>query len=139
MKNRKPILLLTSGCALVIGILGLAAVPGLAQSGGASLLGQLAKGEWTVRFRDGGEERKVCVRTGQELVRLQHSGAQCKRLSLENGASEVTINYNCPGKGYGRTSIRRETSSLVQIESQGFAGGRAFQLRAEARRTGSCR
>ncbi|MEP2735041.1 MAG: hypothetical protein ABJP34_01990 [Erythrobacter sp.] len=143
MKLGKPTMLfsvLLSGAgAIALGLSVLVAAPISAQSGGPSLLSRLAKGEWTVRFRGGGTERKICVKTGQELIRLQHSGAQCKPLSTDDGSTEVTVNYNCPGKGYGRTSIRRETSSLVQIESQGFANGRPFQLRAEARRTGSCR
>lgn len=138
MKFGKPTMLLSGAGAVALGLGALVAVPISAQSGGPSLLSGLAKGEWTVRFRGSGSERKVCVRTGQELIRLQHAGAQCKPLSTEDGSTEVTVNYNCPGKGYGRTSIRRETANLVQIESQGFADGRPFQLRAEARRTGSC-
>ena len=113
---KKPTVLLSGVGAIAFALGAVVAVPISAQSGGASLLSGLAKGEWTVRFRGSGAERKICVRTGQELIRLQHNGAQCKRLSIEDGSRGVTVNYNCPGKGYGRTSIRRETSSLVQIE-----------------------
>ena len=58
---------------------------------------------------------------------------------VEDAAGEVTVQYSCPGDGYGRTNIRRESGSLVQIESQGIADGRPFQFTAEARRTGACR
>ncbi len=138
MTFRKPAVLFSGVCAIACGLGAFAAGPISAQSGGAAMLGNLAKGEWTVRFRDGSPERKVCVKTGSELIRLQHSGAQCKRLSIDDGSRAVTVNYNCAGKGYGRTSLRWETAQLVQVESQGFASGRPFQLRAEARRTGSC-
>ena len=30
-------------------------------------------------------------------------------------ATEVTVQYTCRGRGYGRTHIRRETNRLVQI------------------------
>lgn len=114
-------------------------VPLMAQTGGAVMLGQLTKGEWTIRFRDGLPERKICVRSGHELVQLKHKARNCSRFVVEDGANEVTVQYTCLGDGYGRTSIRRETSSLVQIESQGIAGDLPFQMIAEARRTGACR
>jgi hypothetical protein len=50
----------------------------------------------------------------------------------------VVVQYTCRGKGYGRTHIRRETGRLVQIDSQGIAGGLPFEFSAEARRVGDC-
>ncbi len=58
---------------------------------------------------------------------------------VEDAPGRVTVQYTCRGNGYGRTSIRRESETLVQIEGQGVAGGAPFQFRAEARRTGACR
>lgn len=113
-------------------------LPIAAQSGGGAMLASLTKGEWTIRFRDGGPDRKICVRNGNELVQLRHKSSNCSRFVVEDAASQVTIQYSCGGNGYGRTSIRKETSSLVQLESQGIANGLPFQLTAEARRTGSC-
>ena len=114
------------------------ALPALAQSGGLAMLSDLAKGEWTIKYRDGSPARKICVRSGQELIQLRHTESGCNRFVVEDGASRVTVQYTCPGNGYGRTSIRRETSSLVQLESQGIASGTPFQFAGEARRTGSC-
>ena len=57
---------------------------------------------------------------------------------IEDGANAVTVQYTCQGSGYGRTQIKRETSRLVQIESQGIAGGLPFEFTAEARRVGDC-
>jgi hypothetical protein len=48
------------------------------------------------------------------------------------------VQYTCRGRGYGRTHIRRETSRLVQIDTQGIADGRPFAFAAEARRVGDC-
>jgi hypothetical protein len=122
----------------VAGLLGLAAIPGLAQGNGLSMLGTLAKGEWTIKYRDGSPDRKICLRSGQELIQLRHKESGCNRFVVEDAASKVTVQYTCSGNGYGRTSIRRETPALVQLESQGIEGGLPFQFVAEARRTGSC-
>ena len=119
------------------GVFGLAG-SGIAQPARLAMLDQITKGEWTLRFRDGAPSRKICVRSGRELIQLQHGEPNCSRFVVEDGASEVTVQYTCPGNGYGRTSIRRETATLLQLESQGIADGLPFQLTAEARRTGSC-
>ena len=128
---------------LVAGILAAGTVlwfvaPGLAQGNGLAMLGTLAKGEWTIKQRGGASDRKVCVRTGAELIQIIHRDSGCNQFVVEDGAARVTVQYTCPGNGYGRTSIRRETSSLVQVESQGIHNGMPFQLVAEARRTGNC-
>ena len=116
---------------------GLAAGPALAQ-GSLAMLDSLDKGGWEVRYRDGSTSRKVCVRSGREFIQLRHKAGNCNRFVVEDAAGEVTVQYTCRGNGYGRTSIRKETSALVQIDSQGIAEGKPFQFSAEARRTGTC-
>ncbi|MDP5104351.1 MAG: hypothetical protein NWP98_10535 [Erythrobacter sp.] len=113
-------------------------VPGLAQGNGLAMLGTLAKGEWTVKQRGGAPDRKICVKSGAELIQIKHRDAGCNQFVVEDGAARVTVQYTCPGNGYGRTSIRRETGALVQLESQGIHDGTPFQFIAEARRTGTC-
>lgn len=112
-------------------------IPAVAQAS-LAMLDSLQRGGWEVRFRDGGTARKVCVRSGRELIQLRHSDSGCNRFVVEDGANEVTVQYTCRGNGYGRTSIRKESGALVQIDSQGIAAGKPFQFSAEARRTGSC-
>lgn len=114
------------------------ALPAAAQTDSLAMLGGLTKGEWTIKHRDGSQDRKICVKTGQELIQLRHNEAGCSRFVVEDGTNKVTVQYTCPGNGYGRTNIRKENGSLVQIESQGIASGLPFQFAAEARRTGSC-
>jgi hypothetical protein len=121
-----------TGAALWLG------VPALAQSNGLALLGTLTKGEWTIKYRDGSPERRICVRKGEEFIQLKHKQTDCNRFVVEDSAARVTVQYTCPGNGYGRTSIRRETPSLIQLESQGIVDGMPFQIAAEARRTGTC-
>jgi hypothetical protein len=114
------------------------AAPGFAQGNGLAMLGTLAKGEWTIKQRGVPKDRKICVRSGAELIQLMHREGGCSQFVVEDGAARVTVQYTCPGNGYGRTSIRRETSALVQLESQGIHDGMPFQMTAEARRTGPC-
>ena len=114
------------------------AIATVAQSGSLEFFRGLTKGEWTIKHRDGSPDLKICLKTGEELVQIKHRRTDCSRFVVEDGQSKVTVQYTCPGDGYGRTDIRRENSSLVQIESQGIAGGLPFQVAVEARRTGSC-
>jgi len=132
--------MLIAGAVFAVGLVAAgSSAPGFAQGGGLEMLDGLAKGEWTVRQRDGSPSRKICVRTGRELIQLQHKQTNCNRFVVDDNAAEVTVQYTCPGNGYGRTSIRRETPVLVQVETQGIAGGLPFEFSAEARRTGDCR
>lgn len=121
-------------CAAALGF----SIPAFAQTDGLAMLAGLSKGEWTIKFRDGSPDRKICVRTGRELIQLRHRETGCSRFVVEDGAARVTVQYTCPGNGYGRTFVRRETGALVQIESQGIADGQPFQFAGEARRTGTC-
>lgn len=123
---------LAASLGLVLGM------PLTAQTGSGAMLANLEKGEWTVRFRSGSPDRKICVRTGRELIKLAHTAADCTRFVVEDEASVVTVQYTCKGHGYGLTSVRRETSSLVQLESEGIADDLPFEITAEARRTGIC-
>lgn len=113
--------------------------PAAAQGPSLTMLGTLQDGQWDVRFRDGADSRRVCLRSGHELIQLKHGESGCSRFVVEDGANAVTVQYTCRGNGYGRTSIRRESPSLVQIDSQGIAGGLPFEFSAEARRVGTCR
>lgn len=113
--------------------------PVVAQAPGLAMLDSLQDGEWELRFRDSATARRICVRDGRELIQIRHTQSGCNRYVVEDGTSEVTVQYTCRGNGYGRTSIRRETNRLVQIESQGIVDGLPFQFTAEGRRVGPCR
>ncbi|MEZ5696185.1 MAG: hypothetical protein R3E18_07055 [Sphingomonadaceae bacterium] len=114
-------------------------VPAAAQAPGLAMLDSLQSGEWELRFRDSATSRRICVRDGRELIQIRHNDSGCSRYVVEDGSSEVTVQYTCRGNGYGRTNIRRETARLVQIESQGIVDGLPFQFTAEGRRIGPCK
>lgn len=114
-------------------------VPAEAQAPGLAMLDRLQAGEWEIRYRDGAPTRRLCVRSGRDLIQLRHREPNCNRFVVEDGDSEVTVQYTCRGNGYGRTNIRRESNILVQLESQGIEGGLPFSITAEGRRVGACR
>jgi hypothetical protein len=116
----------------------LVAAPLEAQAPELAMLDSLTKGSWNLRIRDDGTQRRICVRDGREFIQLRHRQAGCSRFVVQDGADEVVVQYTCRGNGYGRTSIRREGSALVQIRSQGIEGGTPFAFSAEARHNGGC-
>lgn len=113
--------------------------PVSAQTPALAALDRVTAGEWQIRDRETQEKQRICIVTGRDLIQLRHQGQSCTRIVVEDGAEQVTVQYTCKGKGYARTSIRIETSSLVQIDSQGIAGDRHFAFSAEARRLGPCK
>jgi hypothetical protein len=116
----------------------LAAAPLEAQAPELAMLNTLTKGAWDLRIRDDGSQQRICVRDGREFIQLRHRQPGCSRIVVQDGADEVVVQYTCRGNGYGRTSIRREGNSLVQIRSQGIEGDTPFSFSAEARHNGGC-
>jgi hypothetical protein len=123
--------------SLAIG-LGFLVAPASAADAGLAMLSSLTSGSWEIRVRGEEGASRICVRNGRELIQIRHRRNTCTTQVLEDGASNVTVEYSCPGNGFGRTSIRRETAQLVQINTQGFEGGVPFHFNAEARRVGGC-
>lgn len=115
-----------------------ALVPATAQAPELAMLDTLSPGNWEFRARGDEETLRICVVTGRELIQLRHRQAGCEQFIVEDETDEVTVQYTCRGNGYGRTSIRKEDGTLVQIRSQGIQRGTPFSLAGEARRTGAC-
>lgn len=124
--------------AIAILAAGSTLVPAVAQAPSLAMLDGLERGQWQLRFRDGGAVQRICIGSGRDLIQVRHPNSKCSRYVVEDGSTEVTVQYTCRGSNYGRTSIRRETATLAQLKSQGIADGLPFQFTAEARRTGSC-
>jgi len=123
---------------LVVGALGALAVPATGQKPSLAMLDELDRGTWELRER-GGPVRNLCLDSGRRLIQLRHAGLPCSSVVVDDKPNEVTVQYTCRGQGYGRTHIRRETSGLIQLDSQGIVNGLPFAFEAEGRRTGACR
>ncbi|MCJ2181071.1 hypothetical protein [Novosphingobium album (ex Hu et al. 2023)] len=115
------------------------AVPAFGQGPELRMLDQLEGGAWELRERgDGGVVQHLCLDNGRKLIQLRHPGAPCSSVVVDDKADEVTVQYTCRGRGYGRTRIRRESNGLVQIDSQGIVNGLPFSFSAEGRKVGTC-
>ncbi|WP_232332837.1 hypothetical protein [Novosphingobium aquimarinum] len=82
--------------------------------------------------------RRTCLGDPKSLIQLRHADVPCDRVTVSQSADEITVQYMCHGRGYGRTHIRFENEALVQIDSQGIENGLPFAFTAEARRMGRC-
>lgn len=126
---------------LFASLLLLAAIAAPAQPARAPILalGAIEPGQWELRAPGArAAERSLCVADPAVLLQLRHPGAACSRFVIDNQPQSTTVHYTCPGAGHGRTTIRVETSQLVQIDSQGIADNAPFAMSYEGRRTGAC-
>mgnify|MGYP000022181058 CR=1 FL=1 len=126
---------------LFISLAGMAALadPAVSERPTLAMFDQIEPGRWEIRPRDGSSRPyPLCLNQGRRLIQLRHDGLNCDRLVIDDRADQVTVQYTCRGRGYGRTTVRRETARLVQIETQGIADGLPFDFAAEARRIGDC-
>ena len=123
-----------------VGVVIMFALPTSAKAPSLAMLDRLEKGRWELRDHDNASlpRKRICVKTGRELIQLRHRQPGCRQFVVQDEPNEVTIQYTCRGNGFGRTSIRRESDSLVQIRSQGVLNGSPFLMAGEARREGDC-
>lgn len=124
-------------CTGLVAGAAIAAVPGANTI--AAAIGDITPGQW--QLREAGSSappRTMCVSNPDRLIQLEHPGASCSRILLNDQPRTATISYTCPGAGHGRTMIRLETRNSFHLETQGIAGGAPFDMAFEARRTGDC-
>lgn len=134
---------------LVVGMIGLAAGGAAAQRGGdpgarpvpgpapAQLLGQIEKGLWELKSRDGGT-RRLCVADAAALIQLYHPRQRCDHQPMDSNSRSVTMRYTCAGHGQGRTTIQLDTPRSLSLDTQGVADGMPFSEQFDARRIGAC-
>lgn len=132
--NRTAVLRLSAAGAALAAL----AMPVAAQAPSLAMLAGLQKGAWTLRMHDSGAQHRVCVRDGRELIQIQHRQPPCPFVVVSDQPQQITVQYTCRGNGYGRTSIRKEGSGLLQVQSQGIENGTPFSFSAEARYAGRC-
>ncbi len=126
-----------AGAALTLGV---AAAPVGGQRAELAALDRIESGMWQLYARDGAPgANRLCIASARRFIQLRHPDVACERLVIEDGTERATVQYTCRGRGFGRTTIRRETRQLVQIDTQGIADGLPFADSIEARRIGDCR
>jgi hypothetical protein len=124
-----------------LGLAGLTAVaaPVFALSlPGLEALSHLERGRWQISNAQGGIPSSICLGDPAAFLQLEHPGISCGQEVLASEPSTTIVQYTCPGRGFGHTSIRIETPRLARIDTQGLVDGRPFSYRVEARRVGTC-
>ncbi|AMO71847.1 DUF3617 domain-containing protein [Sphingorhabdus sp. M41] len=135
MKGLKLIKIISATAAVLSGF----AMAAPAQTPGLALLDGLVPGEWTLKERGSRDPgQKLCLGNPELLLQIQHGNANCTRYVIENGPKKLRVSYKCGNAGQGVTEIKQESSSLVQIFSQGFRNNAPFSINLEGRRTGNC-
>ena len=127
--------LLRPAVAGAILFLSLSAAP--PQRQGLTALNAIERGQWQLRQPDG-SVRKLCLTAPAALLQLRHAGLQCQQTVVQNSAEAATVRYECPGRGYGQTTISVETARLVRVETSGIVDGMPFQDEFEGRKLGPC-
>ena len=135
MKGLKLIKIVSATAALLSGF----AMAAPAQTPSLTVLDGLMPGEWTLKERGAsGPGQKVCLGNPELLLQIEHRNTTCSRYVIENGPRKLRVSYKCGSAGQGVTEIKQESSSLVQIYSQGIRDNAPFSFNLEGRRTGSC-
>jgi len=129
---------MATGIALAAMLVAGVVLPFAAHSAEPGMLDRLERGAWDLRIRDDGTQQRICLKTGKEFIQLRHRQPGCSQFVVKDEPNLVTVQYTCPGNGYGRTTIRRESSELVQVSSQGIVNGVPFSFSGEARHQGDC-
>lgn len=130
-----------SSAFYALGIFGLIAATSAMASGKSApleMLNRIQPGLWELRDHGSTNRQTICIQTGRSFIQLRHPKNQCSSLILEDSPQAITVQYSCRATGNGRTRIRFERPTLVQIESQGIHSGLPFEIHAEARRLGDC-
>jgi hypothetical protein len=135
MKGMKLIRIISATAALLSGF----AIAAPAQTPSMAVLDGLTRGEWTLKEHGSREAgQKVCLGNPERLLQIEHANATCSRYVIENSPRKLRVSYKCGRSGQGVTEIKLESSSLVQISSQGIRNNAPFSLHMEGRRTGGC-
>jgi hypothetical protein len=126
--------------AMALG-LACAAAPALALVGdrAADVLAKLERGRWQVRSASqAAVQHSVCLGDPALLLQLEHGLQGCTQQRVATSERNATVEYVCPGRGFGHSTIRIETSTAATIDTQGFVDGHPFSYRATARKLSDC-
>lgn len=129
-----------SRAGMALAAMAMLVAPAPAQEAKLTALSRLEPGLWQIRqlANRGAPAKSICVADPAMLTQVEHRNSPCSRLVIANEAESATVHYTCPAHGFGRTSVRVETSRLAKIDTQGIVDNLPFAYRAEARRVGAC-
>jgi hypothetical protein len=100
-------------------------------------LKQLEPGLWQLEVK-GRSPRLTCVAEPTALVQIEHDQPNCSRFVIANEPKIATVHYSCQRSGWGRTTVRVETSGAALIQTQGISRNQPFDYSVHAKRVGAC-
>jgi hypothetical protein len=127
--------------ALALALAAALAAPalGFAGSRAAQALAKLEHGRWRIHsLSQAAVDRSLCLGDAALLFQIEHGAGGCSQQLLAQKERAATVEYVCPGRGFGHTSIRIETPTTAIIETQGMIDGRPFAYRATAKKLSDC-
>ena len=126
------------GIPLCVAFVGVAA--GMPQLQRINAMNGVEPGLWSIHALEKGEAdvAPYCVADPTRLLQFRHPSANCTRLVITDTPRIATIQYSCPGAGWGRTSVRVVSPTMLRLDTQGIADNAPFALSAVARRLGDC-
>jgi hypothetical protein len=102
-------------------------------------LSKVERGRWQVRdLNQATAPAALCLGDPVQLVQFEHREAPCPSEVTGRTANAASVQYSCPGRGFGHSQVRVETPRLIRVDTQGVSNGRPFSYRLEARRVGNC-
>jgi len=127
------------GRFLAIGAAGVGVALLLGAAARPAALAQAAPGLWEVTGVPAMKAPiRQCFGDLLALAQFEHRNESCSRRVIRDAASSTTVEYNCPGGGFGRSEIGLITPRSLRIETQGISGGLPFHYVIQARRMGDC-
>jgi len=102
-------------------------------------LSQAAPGLWEASGIPGAKAPvRQCLGDVLALAQFEHRTENCSRQVIRDDATMTTVEYSCPGGGFGRSEIAFVTPRSLRIETQGISDGLPFHYVLQARRVGDC-
>jgi hypothetical protein len=127
------------GRFLAIGAAGVGAALLLGAATRPAALAQAAPGLWEVTGVPAMKAPiRQCFGDLLALAQFEHRNESCSRRVIRDAATSTTVEYNCPGGGFGRSEIGLITPRSLRIETQGISDGLPFHYVIQARRMGDC-
>jgi len=111
--------------------------PAVAQ--GPPALAQTQPGLWELTGVPGSRAPiRQCIANVMVLARFEHRSNNCTAKTLKNDGTHESVEYSCPGAGFGHSDIDVLTPRSLKISTQGISYGMPFSYVLQARRVDDC-
>src|SRR4029078_6752145 len=94
---------------------------------------RVAPGLWEVSGVPGAKAPiRQCVADLLALAQFEHRSENCSRPVIRDVGNSATVEYTCPGGGFGRTEVGVVTPRSLRLDTQGISDGLPFHYVAQA-------